>query len=77
VIKEGERTYSLLGKTFVKAKTALLLRMCCLPWRFSAQQSPVIPLASEPHHHLPLHNEYVNVYEVEVAPRSSVQLHRQ
>jgi len=37
---------------------------------------PVIPLASEPHHHLALHNEYVNVYQVEVAPHDSVQLHR-
>ncbi len=45
----GERTYSLLGKTFVKAKLALLLRMCCLPLAISAQKSPVIPLASEPH----------------------------
>jgi quercetin dioxygenase-like cupin family protein len=41
-----------------------------------AQMPTVIPLASEPHHHLALHNEYVNVYEVEVAPHDSVQLHR-
>jgi quercetin dioxygenase-like cupin family protein len=60
----------------VKANLALLLTMCCLPLAISAQTSPVIPLASEPHHHLALHNEYVNVYEVEVAPRGSVQLHR-
>ena len=60
----------------MKAKLALLLTMCFLPLAISAQTSAVIPLASEPHHHLALHNEYVNVYEVEVAPRSSVQLHR-
>jgi len=41
VIK-GERTYSLFGKTFVKAKLALLLTMCCLPLAISAQTSSVI-----------------------------------
>ena len=70
------QTYSFHGKPFVKAKTELLLTMCCLPLATFAQISTVIPLASEPHHHLALHNEYVNVYEVEVAPHDSVQLHR-
>jgi hypothetical protein len=42
----------------------------------NAQTPTVIPLASEPHHHLALHNEYVNVYQVEVAPHDSVLLHR-
>jgi len=60
----------------VKAKPAFLLTMCCLPLTISAQMSTVIPLASEPHHRLALHNKYVNVYEVEVAPRGTVQLHR-
>ena len=61
----------------MKAKPAfLLLTMCCLPLTISAQMSTVIPLASEPHHRLALHNKYVNVYEVEVAPRGTVQLHR-
>ena len=69
-------TYSFSGKTLVKAKTELLLTMCCLPLATFAQMQTVIPLASEPHHHLALHNEYVNVYEVEVAPHDSVQLHR-
>src|ERR1700686_1760515 len=50
--------------------------MCCLPLAIPAQTSAVIPLASEPHHHLALHNEYVNVYQVEVAPHDSVLLHR-
>ncbi len=50
--------------------------MCCLPMAIFAQIATVIPLASEPHHHLALHNEYLNVYEVEVAPHDSVQLHR-
>lgn len=60
----------------MKAKPALFFTMCCLPLAVSAQMQTVIPLASEPHHHLALHNEYVNVYEVEVAPRGTVQLHR-
>ncbi len=70
------QTYSFYGKTFVNAKTELLLTMCCLPVAIFAQVPTVIPLASEPHHHIALHNEYVNVYEVEVRPHDSVQLHR-
>jgi quercetin dioxygenase-like cupin family protein len=50
--------------------------MCCLPFVVAAQMPTVLPLASEPHHHLALHNAYVNVYQVEVAPHDSVQLHR-
>jgi len=40
------------------------------------QDAKVIPLKAEPHHHLQLHNRYVNVYAVEVAPHDSVILHR-
>jgi hypothetical protein len=43
---------------------------------FAAQTGAVMPLASEPHHHLSLHNEYVNVYQVQVGPHDSVLLHR-
>jgi len=50
--------------------------MCNLSLRAAAQAPEVIPLASEPHHHLALHNAYVNVYQVEVAPHDSVLLHR-
>ena len=67
------QTDSFHGKNFAKP---LLLTMCCLPSAIFAQLPTVIPLASEPHHHLALHNEYVNVYEVQVAPHDSVQLHR-
>ena len=70
------QTSSFYEKTFVKAKKELSLTMCCLPLVIFAQIATVISLASEPHHHLALHNEYVNVYEVEVAPHDSVQLHR-
>ena len=45
-------------------------------WGASAQTPQVIPLKSEPHHHLALHNAYVNVYQVEVKPHDSVLLHR-
>src|SRR5713226_2281654 len=60
----------------VKAKQAFFVMLCCLPLVVAAQAPDVIPLASEPHHHLALHNEYVNVYRVEVAPHDSVLLHR-
>jgi hypothetical protein len=70
------QTCSFRKKTFVRAKRELLLTMGCLPLAIFAQIPTVIPLASEPHHHLALHNEYVTVYEVAVAPHDSVQLHR-
>jgi hypothetical protein len=75
-LRKKVQTYSLYEKTFVKAKRELLVTMCCLPLAIFAQIPTVMPLASEPHHHLALHNEYVNVYEVEVAPHDSVKLHR-
>jgi quercetin dioxygenase-like cupin family protein len=60
----------------VKAKLTFFIVMCCLAIAAAAQAPEVIPLASEPHHHLALHNAYVNVYQVEVAPHDSVLLHR-
>lgn len=42
----------------------------------ATQEQRVIPLKSEPHHHLVLHNDYVNVYSVQVAPHDSVLLHK-
>jgi hypothetical protein len=60
----------------LRATVGLLLLMCCLTSAVAAEAPAVIPLASEPHHHLALHNEYVNVYRVEVAPHESVLLHR-
>jgi hypothetical protein len=41
-----------------------------------AQEQSVIPLKSESHHHLVLHNDLVNVYSVEVQPKDSVLLHK-
>jgi len=75
-LRKKVHTYPFCEKTLVKAKSQLLLAICCFPLATFAQTPTVIPLASEPHHHLALHNKYVNVYEVEVAPHDSVQLHR-
>jgi hypothetical protein len=50
--------------------------LTCYPLMFAAQTGAVMPLASEPHHHLSLHNEYVNIYQVQVGPHDSVLLHR-
>jgi hypothetical protein len=56
---------------------ALTAAVACLAPKIAIPQEPaVIPLSSEPHHHLALHNAYVNVYQVEVAPHDSVRLHR-
>jgi hypothetical protein len=48
----------------------------CYSLTFAVRTVDVIPLSSEPHHHLAFHNEYVNVYQVQVAPPDSVLLHR-
>jgi hypothetical protein len=42
----------------------------------SGQEAVVLPLEAEPHHHLALKNEYVKVYQVQVAPGDAVKLHR-
>jgi hypothetical protein len=50
--------------------------MLCFPVVCGAQDPDVIPLKSEPHHHLVLHNDFVNVYSVQVQPHDSVLLHK-
>jgi quercetin dioxygenase-like cupin family protein len=60
----------------LRTSLGFVLLMCCFSLAIAAEAPTVIPLASEPHHHLALHNEYVNVYQVEVAPHDSVLLHR-
>jgi hypothetical protein len=42
----------------------------------SGQEAAVLQLEAEPHHHLALKNEYVKVYQVQVAPHDAVKLHR-
>jgi hypothetical protein len=78
VKKRGEQISGLclVGGFSVKAKHTFFIAMCCLAIVADAQEPAVIPLASEPHHHLALHNAYVNVYQVEVAPHDAVLLHR-
>ena len=67
-----------MGGLAVKLKiVVLLLMLSAAPgWRTAAGDSKVIPLSSEPHHHLALHNDYVNLYQVQVKPHDSVLLHR-
>jgi quercetin dioxygenase-like cupin family protein len=49
---------------------------CCGTIAAWGQELQVLPLEAEPHHHLALKNEYVKVYQVEVAPHDAVRLHR-
>lgn len=50
--------------------------MLILPLPLAAQAPSVISMAEEPHHHLALHNDYVNVYNAEAAAGDSLLLHR-
>jgi hypothetical protein len=59
----------------LRAILAMVVPMFC-SLVLIAQTATIMPLASEPHHLLSLHNEYVNVYQVMVAPHDSVLLHR-
>lgn len=54
----------------------LIATILCFPAVCGAQEQRVIPLRSEPHHHLILHNDLVNVYSVQVEPKDSVLLHK-
>jgi hypothetical protein len=55
---------------------ALAAAILCFPLVCAAQELSPIPLKSEPHHHLVLHNDLVNVYSVEVEPKDTVLLHK-
>jgi hypothetical protein len=50
--------------------------LICYSLALAAQTANVMPLASEPHHHLSFHNQYVNLYQVQVPAHDSVFLHR-
>lgn len=60
----------------MKTKAACVAAMWLLPLPLFAQAPPVITMDQEPHHHLALHNDYVKVFNVEVAPGDSILLHR-
>ena len=40
-----------------------------------AEAKELITIASEPHHHLLMHNAYVNVYHAQLLPHESILLH--
>ena len=60
----------------MKSQHAFLAALLILPLPLAAQAPPLITMAEEPHHHLALHNDYVNVYNAEAVPGDSLQLHR-
>jgi hypothetical protein len=60
----------------MKSKTAWLTALLILPLPLAAQAPSVILMAEEPHHHLALHNDYVNVYNAEAGPGDGLLLHR-
>ena len=57
-------------------RQVLVAAILSLPLVFGAQEQSIIPLKLEPHHHLVLHNDYVNVYSVQVEAKDSVLLHK-
>jgi hypothetical protein len=59
-----------------RLRRVLAAAILCFPVVCGAQEQTVIPLQSEPHHHLVLHNDFVNVYSVQVQPHDSVLLHK-
>jgi hypothetical protein len=59
-----------------RLRQVLAATVLCFPVVGGAQEQTVIPLKSEPHHHLALHNDFVNVYSVQVEPKDSVRLHK-
>jgi hypothetical protein len=59
----------------MKIKAAVFAALWLLPTFLVAQTSAVPTMDHEPHHHLALHNDYVKVFNVEVAPGDSIILH--
>ena len=60
----------------MNSRRSLMATIFFFPLVCATQEQRVIHLKSEPHHHLVLHNDYVNVYSVQVAPHDSVLLHK-
>jgi hypothetical protein len=64
----------------MKIRAAYFAPFWLLPFSLLAQTpavpAPAVPtMDHEPHHHLALHNDYVKVFNVEVAPGDSIILH--
>jgi quercetin dioxygenase-like cupin family protein len=53
-----------------------LLLIPCWLVLLSAQTATEVEITAEPSHHLTIDNDYVRVFEVEVAPHSSTLMHR-
>jgi hypothetical protein len=60
----------------MNSRPVLIAAGLFFPLTCCAQETSIPPLKTEPHHHLVLHNSYVNVYSVEVQPHDSVRLHK-
>src|SRR5260370_13347716 len=67
------KNLQLIGPCMI-SRHSLMATILFLPFVCGAQEQAVIPLKSEPHHHLALHNHYVNVYSIYVPPHDSVLL---
>jgi hypothetical protein len=59
----------------MKIKAAWFAALWLLPASLVAQTPAVPTMDHEPHHHLALHNDFVKVFNVEVAPGDSIILH--
>ncbi len=59
----------------MKTRAAWFAALWLLPSALVAQTPAVPTMDHEPHHHLALHNGYVKVFNVEVAPGDSIILH--
>jgi len=57
-------------------RQAVIAAILSFPLLCVAQEQSVVPLKLEPHHHLVLHNDFVNVYSVHVEAKDSVLLHK-
>jgi len=65
----------------MRCPLAWLLILCFLPSVLPAQESSevlpgIISMNEESHHHLVLHNNYINVFKVEVVPGDTIAMHR-
>lgn len=59
----------------MKTRAAWFAALCITPWPLAAQTPAVPTMDHEPHHHLALHNDYVKIFNVVVAPGDSIILH--
>jgi quercetin dioxygenase-like cupin family protein len=52
-----------------------LLLFCLAATLLAAQSTPEVEITAEPHHHLVLENKSVRVFNIEVAPNDSTEMH--